>query len=327
MKLTFIFLLLLETAAFAQVPSKQGLIEYTIPDKGDTIHFYIYNPDTIKKTKVFLYLQGTGAYPMVNADENGQCCNNSFPKGLMKQFPADYAFVYIKKMGLPYYWANPKYTITQKFIDRNNVADRAEVANKVINYILKNIYPKTKIMAVLGHSEGTDVISKLVALNSKITHICYAAGSGYAHLYDEVQFIRRKMFNGEITATNAEAKLKMLYEGVDSVLADPNSTTKYFDGDTYKWWFEEINKPPIENLVKLTIPIFLVHGSSDTKVPVEGSDYIKAEFVRLKKNNLTYKVYLNCDHDFKEKLDSGEIKNHWNEMFFDFLEFVKKNSR
>jgi hypothetical protein len=92
-----ISLLFANLFANAQTPEKQGLIEYKILHKKDTIHFYIYNPKKISKEKIFLYLQGTGAYPMVNGDNNGECCMNNFPKKLMIQFPDDYAFVYIKK--------------------------------------------------------------------------------------------------------------------------------------------------------------------------------------------------------------------------------------
>jgi predicted esterase len=324
MKLKITFLLLLfKFSAFAQTPEKQGLVEYTIPYKNDSIHFYIYNPKKIQKQKIFLYLQGTGAYPMVNADSNGECCNNNFPKKLMMQFPAQYAFVYIRKIGLPYYVNNPNFKIDQNFTDNNYVSDRAIIADKVINHLLKKIYPKAKIVAVLGHSEGTHVLSKLVAINKKITHICYAAGSGYSFLNDQILLVRNKMINQEINPSQADTLIQNLYNGVDSILNAPFSTNKYFMDETHRWWYDEIIQPPIENLVKLKIPIYLVAGSNDKNVPIQGSDYIKSEFIRLKKTNLTYKVYQNSDHSFKETLPNGEIKNHWDEIFFDFIKFIE----
>jgi dipeptidyl aminopeptidase/acylaminoacyl peptidase len=136
------------------------------------------------------------------------------------------------------------------------------------------------------------------------------------------------MNKGELTANEAETELRELYAGVDSVLKSPDATNKYFKGDTYKWWYYEINKPPIEDLVRLKLPILLTAGSNDSKVPIEGSDYINSEFSRLQKNNLTYKVYLNCDHGYQEMLATGERKDHWNELFTDFLRFIEThNSR
>ncbi len=244
----------------------------------------------------------------------------------MKQFPKDYAFVYIQKTGLPYYANLDHFEPGNKFNQRNNVIDRAETASDVVNYILKNIYPRAEIVAVLGHSEGSDVAAKLAAINNKVTHLCFASGNGPPQIFNDILFIRRQMNAREISSEEAQKKIDELYAGLDSIYNEPNSTDKYFNGDTYKWNYA-INQPAIDNLLQLNIPIFLTIGSSDDKVPVEGSDYIKAEFIRHRKNNLTYKVYLNCNHNYVEKLSSGETKDRWNELFFDFVEFIEKNKQ
>jgi pimeloyl-ACP methyl ester carboxylesterase len=314
------------TILFAQTPQKQGLQEYLIPDKGDTIHFYIYNPDSSIKSKVFLYLQGTGDLPMVNGDDVEECCYNNYPKKLMKVFPNDYAFVYIQKIGLPYYTRSlNNYEPGITFTKRNNVLDRAYVADKVVNYILKKIYPSVKIVAVLGHSEGSDVAAKLAVINKKVSHLCIASGNATPEFYNSILLIRRQMLKGELSAIEAQNKLDTLYLGLDKVYKSPNATDKYFNGDTYKWNYA-INQPPIDNLLQLKIPIFLTIGSHDDKVPVEASDFIMAEFIRHQKTNLTYKVYLNSNHNYMETSGDSKKTDHWTELFLDFLKFVEKKS-
>ncbi len=330
--MTKIFILIFFVPIFilGQTPKQQGLQEYLIPDKGDTIRFYVYNPDSVIKTKLFLYLQGSGYYPMINGDDENICCFNNYPKQLMRAFPNEYAFVYIQKMGLPFYIRNLKeyypYNPGTKFTQRNNVNDRAEIANKVLNYLLKKVYRNIKTVAVLGHSEGSDVVASLALLNKKITHICFAAGSGHDLLYDQTQLIRRRMFMKEISVDSANKEIEKLNTGIKSVIKDPNSITKYFNGDTYKWWTFQTNEPNIYKLIRLKIPIYLVHGTHDSKVPIEGADYIISQFQLLKKTNLEYKLYNNCDHDFKEISENGKIKNRWQEIFFDFLQFVEKRN-
>ena len=54
-------------------------------------------------------------------------------------------------------------------------------------------------------------------------------------------------------------------------------------------------------MLKLNIPIMLIASGRD----VEGSyiantDYAALEFIRKGKQNLTYKVYPNCDHIYSE---------------------------
>lgn len=324
--LTLLFCL--PIVVLGQTPKQQGLQEYLIPDKGDTIRCYVYNPENVVKTKLFLYLQGSGYYPMVNGDEENACCNNNYPKQLMRTFPKEYAFVYIQKIGLPFYLRNLKdynpYALGTKFTERNDVNDRAEVANKVINYLLMNVYPNIKTVAVLGHSEGSDVVASLALLNKRVTHICFAAGSGHDLLYDQIQLIRRKMFSKEMAADSANKKIELLYKGIRSVMAMPHSITQYFNGDTYKWWASQTKVANIDKLLQLKIPIYVVHGTHDTKVPIEGADYIISQFTLHKKTNLAYKFYHNCDHDFKEATANGDTINRWQEIFFDFLQFVDK---
>lgn len=319
--------LLFSVGLAAQTPSKQGLVEHVIPDKGDSIHFYIYNPDNTAKTKVFLYIQGSGDLPMVNGDAEEECCYNNYPKKLMAAFPKEYAFVYIQKMGLPYYFRSlDNYKPGEKFNERNNVIDRAYVADKVINHLVKNIYPKAKIVAVLGHSEGSDVAARLAVINKRVSHLGFSAGNGNSQAFNDILFLRRKMQKGEISAADAQEKLDALYAGLEAVYKKPDSTTDYYNGDTYKW-NSAINEPPLDNLLRLNIPILVTIGSNDDKVPVEASDYIRAEFIRRRKTNLTYKVYLNSNHNYLETTSDGKKIDHWNEMFMDFLKFVSETGR
>jgi len=323
-KIVFVFLLIIPVLLQAQTPELQGLKEFYILHKNDTVRFYIsnYKPDSVNK-KIFLYIQGSGAYPMVNSTDEQECCFNNYPKKLMKQFPKDYAFVYINKSGLPYYANIDHFEPGETFNENNNVLDRADIANEVLNYLLQNIYTGAQVVAVLGHSEGSDVAAKLAAINNKVTHLCFASGNGPPQLFNDILLIRRKMNTHEISPEEAQKEIEMLYAGIDSVYNEPNATSKYFNGDTYKWNYA-INQPAIDNLLQLNIPVFLTIGSNDDKVPVEGSDYIKAEFIRHRKNNLTYKVYLNCNHNYVEKLSTGETKDRWFDLFNDFIAFIEK---
>jgi esterase/lipase len=320
-----LLVILIPTILFGQTPQKQGLLEFSLTDSGDTVRFYVYNPNNVVKNKIFLYIQGSGDLPMVNGDDEEACCYNNYPKNLMKAFPDDYAFVYIQKVGLPYYSRTLKdYKPDGTFVRRNNVIDRADVADKVINYILKKVYPSAKIVAVLGHSEGSDVAAKLAVINKRITHLCFASGNGASQTFNNILLIRRKMLQKEISAMEAQTRIDALLEGLDKVYENPNSTELYYNGDTYKWNYA-INQPPIDNLLQLKIPIYLAIGSNDEKVPVEASDFIKAEFVRHRKKNLTSKVYLNSNHSFVEILEDGKKIDHWSELFMDFLKFIDQN--
>jgi pimeloyl-ACP methyl ester carboxylesterase len=240
----------------------------------------------------------------------------------MRNFPKEYAFVYIQKIGLPYYANIDQFQLSSTFTNRNNVDDRARVASRVLNYLIKKVYPKTRTVAVLGHSEGSDVVVRLARWNKNVTHICFASGSGNNVWMDYASLTRRRMFEGKISAESAQQRIDTLWQGMQLVKTDPYSTTKYFHGDTYRWW-TAINTPSLEYLKAIQIPIFLTIGSHDEKVPVEGSDLIVSEFRRLGKTNLTYKIYPRANHSFVEMKPNGDRTDHFLEMFLDFAAFVK----
>jgi dipeptidyl aminopeptidase/acylaminoacyl peptidase len=53
-------------------------------------------------------------------------------------------------------------------------------------------------------------------------------------------------------------------------------------------------------MLKLNIPILYIAGGKDNNQTVIDMDYAKLEFLRKGKKNLTYKVYPNSNHGFRE---------------------------
>ncbi|WP_103864907.1 dienelactone hydrolase family protein [Aquimarina sp. I32.4] len=105
----------------------------------------------------------------------------------------------------------------------------------------------------------------------------------------------------------------------------PNATDKFWEGknNSYNRW-SHFSEPPIDNLLQINKPIFVAIGTKDQAVPIESTYLIPIEFIRHKKNNLTFKTYLNLDHGFGKELKNGKFEEHWNDIFKDFLEWVNK---
>ena len=71
-------------------------------------------------------------------------------------------------------------------------------------------------------------------------------------------------------------------------------------GETYLKWGSFTNTTPLENMLKLKIPILYIAGGRDNNQTIIDMDYAKLEFIRKRKTNHTYKVYPNCNHYFQE---------------------------
>lgn len=53
-------------------------------------------------------------------------------------------------------------------------------------------------------------------------------------------------------------------------------------------------------MLKLNIPIYIAKGTNDNNSQVLSYDYVKLEFLRLQKSNLTYVNYPGADHGFNK---------------------------
>lgn len=95
---------------------------------------------------------------------------------------------------------------------------------------------------------------------------------------------------------------------IDAVMADikaaPDSMDKTYLGWPYRRWSGFMSYRPIDELVKIDIPVLVVHGGKDINTPVESSKMIAEEFSKHGKTNLTYIEYKNWDHYLNKEFDT-----------------------
>lgn len=104
-------------------------------------------------------------------------------------------------------------------------------------------------------------------------------------------------------------------------ISDNRNSTNAKSKDDYsdkRWW--SYAEPPINNLLKIDIPIFVQVAGKDESAPVESTYLIPLEFIRLGKENLTYEICAECDHGFVV----GD-KDMWNEIFVNFINWTNKD--
>ena len=101
---------------------------------------------------------------------------------------------------------------------------------------------------------------------------------------------------GKITHKRAQDNVDSLFCVYEDIYKYPDSIDKSWYGHTYKRWASFCTDIPLNSLVKLDIPIYLLCGSTDRNSPILQADYIKLEFLRLGKTNLTYHVMPGVNH-------------------------------
>lgn len=111
-----------------------------------------------------------------------------------------------------------------------------------------------------------------------------------------------------------------MYVKFKDIYSNPKSTDKTFLGHTYLRWSSFCKTDPLENMVKLDIPILLVSADNDKNAQILGLDYAKLEFLKLGKDNLTYWVYPNCDHYFYNNLTNTDMLDELMTKVLNWLE-------
>ncbi|GAB4028931.1 hypothetical protein [Spirosoma koreense] len=312
--------------------SKLGKIEYHL----DTINNKTEQP-------LLLWLDGSGCLPIRMIFTDGKNCCLFFNTVMIDEdsLSRHYHIVFISKPGVPYkepdtirvkdfdtfnlgqYIENERSgsKCANEFVQRNSLDWRAEAGAEVLNTILtKNLVPiNKKRIIVAGHSEGAPVAAKLATLNPHATHVGCFAGPGLTHFYDFMLDARLKARAGLLTPEAAQGRVDSLMATVKSIMAQPQATNKFWEGETYKRW-SSYAEPMADNLLKLRIPTYVASATLDKNTISESADYLPIIFAQQGKTNLTYRSCLACDHWFNDTRPNGQ--RLWKRYFNEFLQMA-----
>ena len=316
---TIILICLITYFGFAQIaPADKGFEHYSIASNGDTINFFIRNPEGLDRKKLFIHVDGS--YPAPLWIESSPCCVTLDPFNY-DLIPKEFAYVVISKHGFPFS-AKENFKLPENYWIKNTLDFRVKRVNKVINYIQKYIFLPEEIVLV-GTSQGTDVVAKLATINKDISKIGFWAGGGHTQLMEFIMFTRKEAISGKITEIEASKRIDSLLVQFKEMFKNP-TPEKMWEGNSYLSYVS-FSEPPLNHLLKLDIPIYMAIGSKDENVAIENAYIIPVEFIRQGKENLTFRHFPNYDHGFIEKLDDGTAIDRFDEVTLDFLKWIEEN--
>ena len=306
----------------AELVSHYGFEQKTLDTDTAEIVYYTYQKGTKPKTKLILYLQGSDPSPQfsyrIRDDKTEKLC---WLNGEFKNISEEHIYVVIEKIGFEQPIDEDQIPKPNIYQEKNSLTNRVSRAHDVIEYLTKNnAYEK---VIVYGHSEGAPVAAKLATINSKITHLGFWAGNALPDFYDFILENRIQYHKGVISDSLAHARIDKTINGFREIAKDSLST----EGNGYtnlRWW--SYAEPPIHNLLKIDIPIYVQVASLDQSAPIESSYLIPLEFARLQKSNLTYKVCVGCDHGFSLVNENGTTERKWKQIFAEFLAWSERKT-
>ncbi len=297
------------------------------------IKYHVYKNKISDHKPLIVYLQGSTNFPLYYLNPNGR-----YSSGItlnLNSISNNYHIVLISKPNTPLVDSiriapsgRKQYPMKEGYREKYSLDWSANSTDKVINDALKKLNVDSSTVIVWGHSEGSQVAPAVAVKNKNITHVISMMGNSLNHLYDFILMERVSAFNGEKSNEKAQSNIDSLYLEYEKIYNDPKSTTKEWFGETYYKWSSFSLTSPLENMLKLNIPILYIAGGED-RHSILNMDYAKLEFLRKGKDNLTYKVFPNYDHFFMETKTDKSGKKEWidhlDEVNDFALEWVTKN--
>lgn len=314
-KIAIITLLFISKFTFGQADFKDQFHIFTIDSKElGKVEFCTFKSTIDKKKPLMIFIHGSGNEPTF-------CYQTDLKtyawKGFLEieKYKDDYHVISVSKPGIPLFDTVQKdpvtfqtsYPLNDEFINNYSLEWRAKAASLIVDKAIKLLPVDVSKIVVIGHSQGGQVTPKVAVMNKKVTHVVVLNANSLNHLYDFVLQERLASFTGEQTFEQTQKNIDSLFSDYKKIFADPTSKTKNWNEETYYRWASFSDETPLENMLKLKIPILVIAGGKDLWGSfIMNTDYVEIEFLRHKKTNLTYKVYPNANHFLQDELTENE---------------------
>lgn len=309
----------------AQTAKDLGLKEYSFQTKAlGRVNFYVSDSLSHLKKPVLVFLDGSGNESLFTYRKahDGQETKFSVIPFDFKKVSKSFHILLISKPHTPLFRKlsidenTPEDSVYHKYL---SAEWRIESASKALKILLKNYKVDKQKIVVMGYSEGAQVAPRLAVRNPNITHCMAFVGGGLNQLYDEVIRLRMQAESGQLSHQVASQKIDSLFMDFQKIYAKPNSTKDFWFGHTFKRWSSFTKIPNIDFYKQLKIPIYIAQGTADVNTSPLSADYLRLEFFRLGKNNLTFKSYSDCDHFFTNQNTGVNILDEVVEAAFNWL--------
>ncbi|MGA7081312.1 MAG: hypothetical protein WBQ43_16275 [Terriglobales bacterium] len=120
---------------------------------------------------------------------------------------------------------------------------------------------------VIGISEGGIVAMRVSNVLPEVTHAASLSGGGPVYLFHMAEFMRSRGLDPE----------REVYACWSDILKDPDSTTKFCWGQTYRQWSSFMKTSVIAEALKSHALLYFVHGTADGQQSIAGFDVLRAE--------------------------------------------------
>lgn len=294
----FIYLFLLSSSLFAK---REDI--FIKREDGTMIQGYLDSPNNVESFPVVVFIDGShNASVMVNHEK------------LSDRFiPHNIGLISLEKRGI-----TQKKVTKKEFIVHDCFEERFQDYTLLLKHLeQKKITGYNGSCILLGGSEGGKIAPKLtLGFSSSVKGIVLVGSGGGLSFAEEMKYQSQELIKKghslkELGFKGKKAKDPMMYEKwYNEMLQSPDSLKMYLQ-KTWKWWASYLRYDLLSDLLKLELPVYMVHGKEDVIIPVKSADLVKEAFDKAEKTNLHYARYENLGHALTGRDDVYEPMVEW----------------
>lgn len=284
-----------------------SLEKLTIPRIDQScIEAYLTIPQGDRPFPLILLVQGSDAESVI--DNHNTLAERFNPHGI--------AMLSAEKRGI-----NADGKDFQQFIEYDFFEYRMQDYSIILSALYQGLITKWNgSLIIIGGSEGGKIAPRLaLQFPSHVAGLVLVGSGGGLPFNEELKF----QIEASLESLNPFYKFcfkirdMIIPRKIDAqylkMLGQPDSLEMWYQ-KTFRWWASFLRYDPLPEMLQLNIPIYMIHGALDSKIPVESADIVKAAFDDAGKYNLTYVCYDDLGHSLKGRDD----------VYLSLIEWIKK---
>ncbi len=308
---------------------------FQLKNKKDNIDFIVFDTKLEIKKPIFLWCQGSLPYPLYIKPKDGiWLIGGGITNFDIQNIIRNYHLVIISMPKTPLvadenqinesFWyvgnSENKNVPTEEFLKADYLENYTQRAIKVLKFLRKQPWVDNSKLIVAGHSQGSKVATKIAKNYKPVTKLGLLGANPFGRIDQYIRHYRKQAENNEISWEDAEKEIEKEYQ----TMRDANDSEKLKTSPNLIAW-KSFSEPLIDDWLKIPKPIYLAYGTND--ITSDLCDLVPLYFIRKQNNYLTYKRYLNLEHNFFEVSENGKTnydKPHWKEVMNSFVEWTLK---
>jgi pimeloyl-ACP methyl ester carboxylesterase len=311
-------------------------IQFSLKQKNDTIDFILVDTKTDAKKPIFLFCQGSLPMPLFVKPEKEEMwmIGGGITNFDLNEIKKNYHLIVISMPKTPViangkdlnksycYIPNPNEPdeFDKEYVKSDYLENYEKRANEVFKFLRKQKWVDNSKLVVAGHSQGSKVATVITLNNKNVTHLGLFGANPFGRIDQRIRDYRKNAESKQITWQEADQKIDSTYQmlrdsyNVDTLKKEP-----------YLLAWKSFSKPLLNDWLKIKVPTYLAYGTND--IASDLCDLVPIFYIQNSKTNLTYKRYLNLEHNFFEVNDDGRAnyeKEHWKEVMNNFVKWTLK---